>query len=235
MEENQLIQVFKERTDQTLPAWLSELPVQVLDCDQRPNDWHLVIGRDQLELAHPQQPTMQLSTQSVTRRLKQKEATELIKACSASRGQRILDGFGGWGVDGLTMALNGADVTICEINPLVHGLQLDLSRRLNFPAHHRHSDVRELLQSVDVSFDIVYLDPMFPAHPTGAKSRRELEVLSQLSGESSTLEVFELAMDVATSRVVVKQRRKDSTVEPPKASWSITGKTIRFDVYQRKN
>lgn len=231
MEENDLNPIYVSRDIKNLPTWLDGYRLASVDIDAAPNDWFLTLLNDQLVLNHPNKPMFNLSTSSVTRRIKSGQSTELLKACDIRAGKRVLDGFGGWGVDGLTMALRDAQVTICEQAPLVHMMQLDLARRLAFPAEHVLDELGRFLTSTASQFDVVYLDPMFPLHPKGAKPRRDMEVLAELALPGNVALIFDNAMKIATERVVVKHRLKDIDSSLPSPNWTIKGRTVRFDVY----
>jgi len=82
-------------------------------------------------------------------------------------------------------------------------------------------------------FDVVYLDPMFGDHPSGALPALRMQTLATLAGEMDDEELAELlraARNSASSRVVVKRRRRAPAVAPP--DWRILGRSIRFDVYR---
>lgn len=229
--EEELSPVYVPRALKKLPRWLDELPIRTFDIGVVPDGWYLTLLNDELGLSHPNKPSLTLSTRSITRRVKSNRPIELLKACDIRNNRSILDGFGGWGVDGLTLALRGAEVTICEQVPLVHLMQLDLARRLRFPALHVLGDLKCYLGATKSRFDVIYLDPMFPLHPKGAKSRRDMEVLAELAQPGDIDSIFDLAMRLAKARVVVKQRLKATDIALPSPDWSIKGRTVRFDVY----
>lgn len=235
MEEDHLNPIFVPRDCKKLPTWLDGYGLAAVDIDAAPNDWYLTLLNDQLALNHPNKPVFNLSTSSVTRRIKSGQSTELLKACDIGAGKTVLDGFGGWGVDGLTMALRDAQVTICEQAPLVHMMQLDLARRLAFPANHVLDELGRFLTSTTTQFDVVYLDPMFPLHPKGAKPRRDMEVLADLAIPGDVASIFDMAMKNAIERVVVKHRLKATDSSLPSPNWTIKGRTVRFDVYTTSN
>lgn len=231
MEEDSLTLIYIPKTIKELPDWVADYSLAPADLATAPDGWFLTPLSDQLALQHLNKPTFTLSTSSVTRRVKEGQSTELLKACDIRPDKRVLDGFGGWGIDGLTMALRDAKVTICEQTPLVHLMQLDLARRLESPATHVLDELGNYLASTSCQFDVIYLDPMFPLHPKGAKPRRDMEVLAELANPGSVESVFDIAMKVATDRVVVKHRLKITNSSLPSPNWSIKGRTIRFDVY----
>lgn len=223
------IYLAEETDDSRKLVELFQLQVRALS--DAPDDWHLTMRDAGLVLAHPAQAVFQLHTQRVTRRSRGREPTELHRACDVRPGITILDGLGGWGVDGLSLALAGASVTLCESHPLVYVLQAELSRRLYFPAKHVYCDVLSFLSQPELDFDVIYLDPMFPSHPKNAKPNRDLAILEQLANPTLIEPIFSAAMAVANERVVIKQRLHAALTDLPDPQWSIKGRSIRFDVF----
>jgi 16S rRNA (guanine1516-N2)-methyltransferase len=91
--------------------------------------------------------------------------------------------------------------------------------------------------------DVIYIDPMFPegnGKSSGkgktAAVKKEAMLLRMLVGEGADPvqdeELFTLAMQVATARVVVKRSlRAPAIVESPPPQASFKGKSVRVDRY----
>jgi 16S rRNA (guanine1516-N2)-methyltransferase len=80
--------------------------------------------------------------------------------------------------------------------------------------------------------DIIYLDPMFPARQKSAQVKKEMVLLQRLlPPEQDTLSLFRQALACAAKRVVVKRPRLASNLADQAPSYSITGKSSRFDIY----
>ena len=80
---------------------------------------------------------------------------------------------------------------------------------------------------------MIYLDPMFGDHPSGALPALRMQALATLAEEMDDAEIGKMlsaARASATSRVVIKRRRHAPPVEPP--DWRILGRSVRFDVYR---
>jgi 16S rRNA (guanine1516-N2)-methyltransferase len=79
--------------------------------------------------------------------------------------------------------------------------------------------------------DVICLDPMFPARSKFARAKKEMTLARMVSGnDEDAAELLALASQVAARRVVVKRPLKS----PPLSqgpSFSIKGRSIRFDVY----
>ena len=72
---------------------------------------------------------------------------------------------------------------------------------------------------------------MFPAHKSGAKPAKEMQILQALTDNSNIDACFELALAQARKRVVVKRAAKAAALELRKPDLVHRARTIRFDVY----
>ena len=168
----------------------------------------------------------------------------LVKACNnKSRNiKTVLDLTGGWGMDSFILACHGHSVTCIEQNHLAHMIStysLNCARGITRSAMAAnriamiHGDSVDFLQNhaESGSFDCIYLDPMFPEHKSGAKSAKGLQILQKLTQNQDIEECFELALQKARKRVVVKRPAKSAALFENKADLVYREKTIRFDVY----
>ncbi|MGI9327683.1 MAG: class I SAM-dependent methyltransferase [Pseudomonadales bacterium] len=174
-------------------------------------------------------------------------SSELARACGLAGGRNglrdrvcsLLDGTCGWGVDALTLAQLGAEVTMLEHSAVVWALANDLLQtQAALPVTLHHAELSQwLVQQEPGRFDVIYLDPMFPARNKTAAPNKRLQYLAALVAAAplpmaSTLdEWLALCRRHARARVVLKRRRND----PPLAqapSWQIQGRSIRYDVYR---
>jgi 16S rRNA (guanine1516-N2)-methyltransferase len=82
------------------------------------------------------------------------------------------------------------------------------------------------------TFDVIYLDPMFPLRSKSALPGKRLQYLHELVGETRDVDaaLLERARRSATARVVLKRRRTDPVLAAP--DWQIVEKSVRFDVYR---
>ncbi len=180
---------------------------------------------------------------AVRRRVQGGRRQPLARAAGLHHGSdgRILDATGGMGRDGFVLAALGARVTLCERNPVLYFLLDDARRRATadgsinpWIARLRlfRGDARECLATTQPSFDVVYLDPMYPTRNKQALARKEMRVLRALvgdDGDSSSL--FAAAMAHAGRRVVVKRPAKAPPLAARAPSFSYRGKQARYDVY----
>ncbi|MGA1371425.1 MAG: class I SAM-dependent methyltransferase [Pseudomonadales bacterium] len=164
------------------------------------------------------------------------EGSILTRACGRLNDARVLDPMAGWGVDALLLAAAGARVVAVEQEPMLHALARDLARRVGDESvEFRLGDGRLALQSAD-SFDVVYLDPMFPAHGKSALPSKRMQFTRSLPGSVvdmapvDVLRWIQVAQPHARRRVVLKRRLKDPVVGAPNGQ--IKGRSVRYDVYR---
>ncbi|MYD44312.1 MAG: hypothetical protein F4W90_10545 [Gammaproteobacteria bacterium] len=223
--------VFGAVNDPRARTLASQLDAELRPCSQAPASWHVVYKLDELQLVAPDGALFKLEEDEIEQRLVGFSRSALVKACAAQRKPRILDALSGWGTDGLALAAFGCKVVCCELHPLVAMMNHARALRMNVDVDCKHVDAMDYMRACEGEFDVVYLDAMFPAHPKGALPMKSMQVLAQLAVTCDLEMMLAQARQVATDRVVVKQRRKYGT-NLPKPSWTIEGKTIRFDVYQ---
>ncbi|MFT5220993.1 MAG: 16S rRNA (guanine1516-N2)-methyltransferase [Planctomycetota bacterium] len=166
----------------------------------------------------------------------------LLKACQNKQRNihSILDLTGGWGVDSFILAHHGQQVHMIEQNPLLWAIVAQSLSVLqeNSPAlaARLSSELCDGLSylrtgSAEQAYDCIYIDPMFPAHKSSAKPGKELQILQSLTDNSDIEACFQLALEKAVKRVVVKRPAKASSLDGKKPDIIYREKTIRFDVY----
>lgn len=167
----------------------------------------------------------------------------LLKACSNKRHSihKILDLTAGWGIDGFILAQHGKQVTMLEQNPLIHSVvsrSLLNASKISRTKAAAQRIVLELGNSIDYlqtldrdKCDCIYLDPMFPEHKSNAKPGKEMQLLQKLTENLDIEACFELALQKAGNRVVVKRPARATSISSLKPDLSYREKTIRFDIY----
>jgi 16S rRNA (guanine1516-N2)-methyltransferase len=166
----------------------------------------------------------------------------------AKRAPTVLDGTAGFGRDAFVLADLGCNVHLCERNPVMALLlrramddAAETSRDSAVPAisrlHWRGGDCRELSASETGDFDVIYLDPMFSV-PRKAAPGKAMQALQLLTGERDGEQhdgdaLLVWALEQAVPRVVVKRPRKAPVLAGKAPSHRLTGRAVRFDVYQR--
>ncbi|WP_416351531.1 class I SAM-dependent methyltransferase [Parashewanella curva] len=168
----------------------------------------------------------------------------IAKAVGLKKGNipSVIDATAGLGRDAFVLASLGCQVTLIERHPVVVALLEDgLRRAYNDPEigewmqqrmqlHYGAS--QQQLSALNLSADVVYLDPMYPHREKSALVKKEMRVFQSLVGND--LDADELlvpALDIATKRVVIKRPDYAENLEGRQPSTVIATKKNRFDVY----
>ena len=155
----------------------------------------------------------------------------------------VIDATAGFGVDTCRLAVLGYETIGVEKSPILSSMLRDgLHRVLN--QHSTPDTLERTMQFVEQNSidylkqnygaDVVYIDPMFP--PKKKKSALppgRIQMLQSIVGyenEEDTWELFEAALNSASSRVVVKRPHHCETMLP-KPTAVHKGKLIRYEVY----
>ncbi len=162
----------------------------------------------------------------------------------------VFDATAGLGKDAFVLATLGCQVTLMERSPIAFALLKDGLRRgrLYAEAHEPElSDVFERMNLVagdSIQYlashegcvaDVIYLDPMFPSKQKKAAVKKEMAAFhcvvgQDLDGES----LFVSAGGKATYRVAVKRSRHAPIISAEKPTYSLEGKSSRYDIYAYK-
>jgi 16S rRNA (guanine1516-N2)-methyltransferase len=161
----------------------------------------------------------------------------------AARKPIVLDATAGLGADAFVLASLGCQVTMHERNPWVYELLLDALVRLQNStdtdllaiAQRLKLSSRCSLSTLMESADVVYLDPMFPERKKSALVKKEMQIFHELVGaDTDSDELLPLAIDTAKYRVVVKRPKLAPPLADQEPSYSLKGKSGRFDIYALK-
>ncbi len=164
----------------------------------------------------------------------------LVKACRIKNREHVsvLDATCGMGTDSYLLHCAGFAVTACEQNPLIHALLSDGIRRYEAvekrPCFELFCAPAET-QFKQQNFDVIYLDPMFPAKQKTAKNKKGMQLFQSLHADAGdgAKELLNLALAAGSSRVVIKRPSKSPLLTSHKPTFQISGKTCRFDVYHQ--
>lgn len=170
----------------------------------------------------------------------------LAKAIGLQKQPRlhVLDATAGLGRDGYTLAALGATVTLVErSHALVRLLQDAQARALADEASSAIAERLTVLEAVShdllrsaaadgASWDVIYLDPMYPDDGKTALPAKEMQVIRELTGGDADADsLLEPALACARQRVVVKRPAKAPWLDNRKPSLEFKGTQARFDVY----
>lgn len=208
--------------------------LQVVESIRQPPDvadFHLWATTSHIALCRGRERGVWVTLPELERRAAR--GVELVRACGATGTPRqILDPMAGWGVDALVLAGHGCEVSLVERHPALWALQWDLIRRSGLTvASSRCADGLAALDGTR-TWDVVYLDPMFPLRSKKALPGKRMQWLAELARPDPRPETVwvERARSVARERVVLKRRRRDPVLLAP--DWQIIGRTVRYDVYR---
>lgn len=172
-------------------------------------------------------------------------SSELIaRAIGLKKNYRphVVDVTAGLGADASIIVALGCTVTMIERSPIVATLLQDgLSRaqqgrpELFSKLEFRPGDAINVLESYKTNDQrpaVIYLDPMFPERTKSALVKKEMRMLKELVGSDlDSPDLFNLALQVASKRVVVKRPLYAPTLTAQTPHLVVKGKTLRFDVY----
>lgn len=176
-------------------------------------------------------------------RQKQQGKELLLRAVAGKSKEalHIVDATGGLGRDAFLLAAAGHEVLICEQQAVLAALLADgLDRALADPAgaaiasrmQLRVENALHLLHDIAPP-EVIYLDPMFPERRKSASVKKEAQFLQELVPYKPTEDarLLEQARALARQRTVVKRPLAAEFLGQQQASFSLKGKTIRFDIY----
>ena len=147
------------------------------------------------------------------------------------------------GKDSILMAASGYNVIMVEQNPLLVKI-IEYFIKSNaeiYPwvknLHIIHGESLKFLDTYNGPPPIViYLDPMFH-HKKSALAKKDMQLIQMLDSayngvETNNVELFVAASKITQQKIIVKRDNKqEQLVNSTKVSYSIAGKTVRYDVY----
>ena len=176
---------------------------------------------------------------------------QIAKAVGIKSGVRpyIADVTAGLGKDAFVLATLGCEISLVERSSVVAMLLQDglergyqdletaqILARMELFSGNGADWLQRSLGNGRRRPDVVYLDPMFPHSKKSAQVKKEMSLFRELIGDDTdTAELLETALKVANNRVVVKRPRKAPNIDGPMPSFSLEGKSGRFDIYALKS
>ncbi|MFN3235028.1 MAG: class I SAM-dependent methyltransferase [Gammaproteobacteria bacterium] len=150
----------------------------------------------------------------------------------------VLDATAGLGRDAFILATLGCQVTLLERSTILYeSLNDALQRAQEHPATKNmtliQADAIEWMQQCKKTFDVVYLDPMFPEKNKSALVKKDLQQLQQLIGKDEDADaLLAPSLLLARKRIVVKRHKTAPWLANQKPDFCFNGKSTRFDVYR---
>lgn len=165
----------------------------------------------------------------------------LARAVGVKPGLRVVDCTAGLGRDSFLLASLGCEVTLYERSPVMALLLQDainralMSETLSEVAsrlHLVHGDVlARFAQRCDLP-DVILVDPMFPARKKSAKVKGEMQFLQRFIGkDDDATKLLQSALATGCTRLVLKRPLVSTDMAGLKPSFTLKGKSSRFDVY----
>ena len=158
------------------------------------------------------------------------------------RHPNVFDATGGLGRDAFVLADLGCRVTLCEQLPALAWLLHDAILCAQVSRYEAVRDAAERMtvyvgdseaQSLGAA-TVIYMDTMFPERKKAAAVKKEAMMLQYLSAPNDGGEaLMDWAWQQAVDRIVVKRPLKAPVLGQRKASFTLSGKSVRFDVFVR--
>lgn len=172
----------------------------------------------------------------------------IAKAVGIQPGVRpnILDATAGLGRDAFVLACLDCQVQMIERNPIVAALLADGLRRARLDAEVAGIVQRmplltgnaiELMSAwTEAAPEVIHLDPMFPSRDKSALVKKEMRLFKPLVGaDDDAPDLLAAALALASHRVVVKRPRKAPAIVGVSPTYSLEGKSSRYDIYVKKS
>ena len=160
---------------------------------------------------------------------------------SVSTSLTAIDATAGLGQDSFLLAAAGFSVHMYEQDPIIAALLRDALQQANhnpnlFPITQRMHLYEKnsilALQTITETPHVIYLDPMFPARTKSAAVKKKFQLLHELEQPCENEEVLLQAAEALHPRkIVVKRMLKGPYLAQKKPSYSLKGKSIRYDCY----
>lgn len=164
----------------------------------------------------------------------------LLHACG-SKNLNILDCTAGLVRDSFILACKNYKITALEKNKIIYALLQD-----GFKRGFEYAEIAAILKNINLinadaidflknskeRYDCIYLDPMFEESKKSRLVKKEMQIFHNLVSNSDNNELFDLAINKAINRVVVKRAlHGEQLIKNMSPSFTLKEKTIRFDVY----
>jgi len=238
-----LITVISDRSDIKYTEWISRIlgsriyPGSPGNQSANKTPFFLRVSGNRIQLEFPEgrcKPFMPVIAPGLPAR----GIDPLLRAIGTKQG-KVIDMTAGWCVDASRIAFSGCSIVAFENSPLVYVLTQNAIEHCRLPLIKqrlvlRHEDSIQALQSGTMDADVIYMDPMFPAHKRNAASPKAISLLRELVNRpdhtQSFEKMFELAMSSGARRVVIKRPHHFPAIQKGKVG-EIKSKQVRYDIY----
>ena len=168
----------------------------------------------------------------------------ISRAVGIKKGHRpnVVDATAGLGRDAFVLATLGCSVHMIERSEVIARLLDDaLLRAVNDEKiggliqdtlSLTCGDSRQAMLQVPFEPEVIYLDPMFPPKEKSALVKKDMRMLQEVvEQDENANELLNIALTIATNRVVVKRPAYADFLAEIKPHTSIKTKKHRFDIY----
>jgi len=208
-----------------------------------PDSFELIQDEKGLSLKDLKNPKFQnlkidFNSPALNFRRKHGGSESLIKAIGVNK--KVLDATTGLGRDSFILACFGCEVLMLERNKIIFSLlrdglkragQIDETKDIVSRMKLKNCDAIEYLKKCKESFDVIYLDPMFPESKKSRLVKKEMRIFKELVGDDSDADkLLKLALKKA-KKVVVKRHSDAEFLGAVKPDYQIGGRSNRFDIY----
>lgn len=152
---------------------------------------------------------------------------------------KAIDATAGMGEDAILLAASGYDVTLFEQNPVIAALLKDAMRRARKKPvlgeimermHLVEGNSIELMPKMIDDWDLIYLDPMFPARQKSGLINKKLQLIQKLEQPCfEESELLEAAIKANPKKIIIKRPLKGPFLAGKEPGYSVKGKAIRYD------
>jgi len=188
--------------------------------------------------------SIDFSSNEITRRKNQVGLNqEIAKAVGVKKdyAPNVLDTTAGLGRDSFMLAMLGCQITMLERNPAIF---LMLQNGLNIASKDAelkkivsrmkliNEDSIDFLRNMGNSFDVIYVDPMFPKSKKSRLVKKDMQIFREIVGDDlDSSKLLKIALKQNVKRVVVKRMINSEHIGNIEPNFEIKGRTTRFDVY----
>jgi len=165
----------------------------------------------------------------------------IVKAVGVKPSLRVVDCTAGLGRDSFLLASLGCEVTMFERSKVMAFLLEDAINRAL--ANERladaasrislvHGDAIQLLEHQSRTPHVILIDPMFPLKKKSAQVKGEMQFLQRFIGKDEDASaLLKCAMATGSRRIVLKRPLSATELDGFTPSFSLRGKSSRFDVF----
>ena len=224
------------------------LNIPLAPSDSKVSSFSLIVDNQGLSVIDhrtPSQKPIRVDFESKTffTRTKNLNNSRELLIQAIGKASSIIDATAGLGKDAFILASAGYLVTLLERTPLLYELLQDGFHRAASHAPIAPTLARMTLIKTDSQHylssliseqypDVIYLDPLFPIRQKSAKVKKEMVFIQAIAEkENDNNHLLEIALHRAKKRVVVKRHRLSTPLDNIQPSFSIAGKSTRFDIY----